>query len=103
MTGYIKVTTEELENQSNTANSELTKMQNLFDELNAKILKVSNYWTGDASDYHCESYRKEMQKVAEITARYKEHILDLRTMAGIYTEAEREAVNLADELPESTL
>ena len=101
--GYIKVTTEELENQSNVANSELTKMQSLFDELNTTILKVGNYWTGAASDFHCEAYKKQMQKVTEIVARYREHIVDLRTMAGIYTEAERQAVNLVDELPVSTL
>ena len=103
MVGYIKVTSEELDNQSNAANSELIKMQSLFDDLNAKITKVSNYWIGEASRVHCESYKKKMQTVTEILARYREHIVDLRTMAGLYSEAEQSAVNLADELPASTL
>ena len=103
LTGVIKVTTEELEAQAAAVDGEINKMSELFDGLDKRIGKIENYWLGAASEVHCGAYRKQLRQVEELLARYREHVIDLRTMAGVYVAAEQQAASLADELPVSTL
>lgn len=101
--GQILVTPERLQEQAGAVRTELGAMQGYFEELERLMNGTAAYWTGDAGDAHRRLYAGKLQKIEEIIRRYREQITDLEVMAGVYSEAEAAAVNIADMLPPSTL
>lgn len=97
--GRILVTPEALETQAGIVRTEVKNLQDAFNQMRNRIAETKNYWTGEAADEHRENYEKNKASIEEILERYKEHVRDLETMAGVYREAETAAKNMADELP----
>ena len=103
ITGHLTVTPEELTTQAEQVRSAATETKTCFEHLKNLVSETDHYWKGEAAEAHREGYYKNQTSIEEIIARYNEHVRDLEAMAGIYHEAETAAVNLADELPASTL
>jgi WXG100 family type VII secretion target len=101
--GTILVTTEELTAAAATLSTQLTKVQNCFEKMNATMSASASYWVGIAGDAHRKLYTDQKSAIAEILARYQEHISDLNEMAGVYSAAERDTEAQAEGLPELTL
>ena len=101
--GTLTVTPEALKAQSGAVENERKKMQAYFDDLRSLIEGSAGYWIGDAGEAHRQMYLSRIGKVEEMLARYREHVVDLQVMAGVYTEAEAQATAKADSLPPSTL
>lgn len=101
--GQILVTPERLEEQASVVRAELGEMQDNFQELERLMSGTSAYWIGEAGDAHRKLYTEKLQKIDEIIRRYQEQITDLEVMAGVYSQAETAAANVADTLPPSTL
>lgn len=101
--GQILVTPERLEEQAGVVRAELGEMQDNFQELERLMSGTSAYWIGEAGDAHRKLYTEKLQKIDEIIRRYQEQITDLEVMAGVYSQAETAAANVADTLPPSTL
>ncbi|MBR0208931.1 MAG: WXG100 family type VII secretion target [Oscillospiraceae bacterium] len=101
--GTLTVTPEALKAQSGAVENARKRMQSSFDDLRALIEGSSGYWVGDAGEMHRQMYMSRIGKVEEMLARYREHVVDLQIMAGVYTEAEAQATAAAEALPPSTL
>lgn len=98
-----EVTTEELVAQADQVRTAAKELQDSFDRMKSLIAQTENYWKGDAADAHRKGYDKNQTSIEEIVARYQEHVRDLEEMAGVYSAAEKQAADLADELPASTI
>ncbi|MCD7981726.1 MAG: WXG100 family type VII secretion target [Clostridiales bacterium] len=101
--GTLKVTPEELKTQSGKVRTRIQNLESSFETMRTLISGTAAYWTGSAAEAHREDYESKKGTIEEMINRYTEHVRDLETMAGVYQEAEAQAVNLADELPASSL
>jgi len=101
--GTLTVAPEALKAQSGAVENERKKMQACFDDLRSLIEGSSGYWIGEAGEAHRKMYLSRIGKVEGILSRYREHVVDLQVMAGVYTEAEAQAAAAGEALPPSTL
>ena len=103
MIGTLKVSPEEMQAAASELSGYVSTMNDCFREMKATMERSASYWVGEAGDAHRQMYQEQVAQTEEIIARYTEHVRDLNTMAGVYTEAELSAQMLADELPMSIL
>lgn len=101
--GQIVVTTDQLRTQAQVVESELGRMESQFERIKGLIDGSSTYWIGEAGDTHRKQYTARIGTVEEMFRRYREHIKDLREMAGVYEAAENAVKNAAESLPVSML
>ena len=95
----IRVTPQELKNQSNQVLSDIKSIEKHWKCIAAIVNGSKNYWEGDASKTHIRIYKDVDNDVTEIINRLKENPVKLQMMAGVYDEAEHTAENRAAELP----
>lgn len=103
MEGQIIVSTNELRTQANAVKAQLSKMRQSFEDLKSQMSGTQAYWIGEAGDAHRRMYTGKLEKIEEVLRRYTEQVRDLEIMAGVYEEAEAQALSAADSLPASTL
>ncbi len=101
--GVITVTPEEMVSAASELSGYVSTMNECFQQMKNTMAQTEGYWVGEAGEAHRKLYQEQVAKTEEIIARYTEHVRDLNAMAGVYTEAEQTAQNLADELPMSIL
>lgn len=99
MIGTLKVSPEEMASAASELSGYVANMNECFNQMKNIMLQSESYWVGDAGNAHRRLYQEQVQKTEEIIARYTEHVRDLNTMAGVYSEAESQAEAKADELP----
>lgn len=98
ISGRIVVTTEQLIDKANQAETYLGRMQSSFEILKKLMDGTTSFWTGQASDAHRDRYNSRLSRIDEMLQRYREHISDLREMAGVYDSSNREVENAIDDL-----
>ena len=94
----IKVDTNALKAKADTVTTEISAMEQRFDQLEAIIKKTASYWIGEAGDEHRRLYEEQKDEIDKIMRRLKEHPIDLKTMAGVYEKVETEAVTIGQSL-----
>lgn len=99
MIGTLKVSPEEMAAAASELSGYISKMSESFNQMKNTMAQSEGYWVGEAGEAHRKLYLDQVAKTEEIISRYTEHVRDLNTMAGVYTEAETTAQNKADELP----
>ena len=99
----IGVTTEALVEQASQVRTASQELEDAFARIRELMEGTSHYWKGEAADAHREGYRKEQSSIEQIVARYREHVADLKEMAGVFEDAERRSADLADGLPTPTI
>lgn len=77
----------------------IKEMRVSFEALENTIRKTQNYWIGEAGDAHRDFFYNHREEIEEIFKRLTEDVADLNQMAGVYTEADNEAKEMAEELP----
>lgn len=97
--GTLKVHPEQMQAAAAELAGYVQNMNNCFQTMKQTMQNTVNYWTGDASNAHRKLYTEQVAKTEEFIARCQEHIRDLNTMAGVYTEAEQSAQAQLEELP----
>lgn len=95
----IRVTPQELKNQSNQVASDIKSIENHWKSIESIIKGTKNYWEGDASNTHIRLYKDVADDVREILKRLKGNPIKLQMMAGVYDEAEHAAETQAAGLP----
>ena len=75
------------------------RMQSRFDELDRIINRTSGYWNGDAGDKYRSVFGDDKDERTRIINRLQEHVTDLRAMAGVYAQTEKEVASIAQSLP----
>ena len=103
MIGTLKVSPEEMQAAASELSGYVSAMEQSFQAMRNVMDGSASYWVGVAGDAHRQLYQQQVSKTEEIIARYSEHVADLNTMAGVYTEAEASAQSRAEELPNSIL
>lgn len=103
MIGTLKVTPEEMQAAASELSGYVSTMNECFQQMKSTMEQTAGYWVGEAGNAHRQMYQEQVAKTEEIIARYTEHVRDLNTMAGVYTEAEHTAQTTAEELPMSIL
>lgn len=99
MIGTLKVSPEEMQAAASELSGYVSTMNECFQQMKNTMSQTASYWVGEAGNAHRALYQEQVQKTEEIIARYTEHVRDLNTMAGVYSEAESQAEAKADELP----
>lgn len=95
----IRVDTEALKGKAGTVSGLVSRMESQLDELNRMIERTSVYWIGEGGNAKREDYAKKRVIVETMVRRLREYPEDLLQMAGIYEDAENEAVQLPQSLP----
>lgn len=95
----IKVSTEELLGGAEQVQNTIINMEKRFAIIEDAVHRSEGYWRGEAAELHLELYEKLKPEIDEIMKRLKEHVIDLRTMAQVYTEGEREVKQVIHDLP----
>ena len=103
MIGKLLVSPEDMQKAASTLSTQVNNMNTCFEQMKITMQQTVSYWVGEAGEAHRKLYEQQVEKTQEIIARYTEHVNDLNTMAGVYSEAETRAATLAEELPTSTL
>ncbi len=98
MEGRIVVKTETLVSQSEEVSKQILNTENAFNELKSLVSSTSSYWIGEAGEAHRTNYMNRQSEVETAIRRLREHVVDLKTMAGVYDEAERAAQSEAQSL-----
>ena len=98
MDGHIKVNTATLHNQANTVANLINMVKENFSTLQETVNGTNSYWIGEAGDAHREKYAKQQSKFDEAIRRLTENVTDLRIMAGVYDDTERQALSEAESL-----
>ena len=98
MDGQIIVKTEVLVSQSEEVSKQISNTENAFSELKNLISATSSYWIGEAGEVHRTNYMNRESDVETAIRRLREHVVDLKTMAGVYDEAEKTAQSEAQNL-----
>lgn len=99
MIGRLKVSPEQMQASAAELSGYIRDMEASFRTIQRTMENTRNYWTGEGRDAHHKLYTDEQSFIEEFLARCAEHVTDLNTMAGVYSEAEQTATAVAEELP----
>lgn len=103
MIGTLKVSPEEMQAASAELAGYVRTMSGCFETMKRIMNGTDAYWNGEAAQAHRALYDEQVPKTEEFIARCNEHVADLNTMAGVYSQAEQTATAKAEELPVSNL
>lgn len=93
MDGTIKVSYEVLRTKSEEVLNYITKLTDQFSEMKTLMDGTQSYWIGEAGTTHRNNYQKKQPDVENALNRLKEHVTDLRSIAGIYESVEKNIVS----------
>jgi len=94
----LRVTPAEIRTAADTIRSAAASLRKSIAEADEAVLSCSSFWEGEASEKHRTMYADLKEKINEAAARVEEYPAKLLSMAGVYTEAEESAGELAGSL-----
>lgn len=95
----LTVDPEVMRQKSVTTGNKINEMKKAFEALEATVNKTNNYWIGEAGDAHREFFHSSKPEIEEMFQRLSEHARELGEMAATYSDAERQATQLSEDLP----
>ena len=98
MDGQIIVTTETLVSQADEVAKLIADTENSFRDLKSLVNSTGSYWVGEAGDANRQKYNKQEPNIDVAIRRLREHVKDLKAMAGVYDTTERAAETEAENL-----
>ncbi|MCI9612115.1 MAG: hypothetical protein HFH33_08830 [Eubacterium sp.] len=99
----IKVSPGQLRQQAEQISQQIANAQKSFQHLCDTAGAAKHYWEGDAADVAGRLFQETKQQADASFRRMKEHPFRLLQMAGIYSEAEQQAAELSNSLPEDAI
>lgn len=97
--GGLRVTPEEMLKKAAEVESYVKRIESRFQELDRIVNRTSGYWNGDAGDKYRKVYGDDKDERTRIINRLSEHVADLRAMAGVYSQTEKDVETIANSLP----
>ncbi len=97
--GGLRVTPEEMLKKASEVEAYVQRIEGRFQELDRIVNRTSGYWNGDAGDKYRRVYGDDRDERTRIINRLREHVTDLRAMAGVYSQTEKEVEAIAESLP----
>ncbi len=99
---HVKVDPRKLLEESRAVESTVSAIKKDFDYVRS-IVNGTSYWQGDAEKKHKKIFSDNEEDIREILKRLGEHPVDLRKMAGVYSDAEQENEQRANRLPDGVI
>lgn len=99
----LKVSPDELRRGAGRIEQQIANAQKSWQRLYETAASSRHYWEGDAADYGRRLLEETKQEAEAAFSRLREHPSRLLEMAGIYIEAEQEAAELANSLPDDAI
>lgn len=99
----IKVATDILVSRAGDATQKINAMDNRLKEIAQVVKGTRSYWIGDAGDTCRNQYESEQAQINELIERLKKQPKTLLSIAGVYVDTEREAVNVSTPLPDNVI
>lgn len=99
----LMVTPERLLEKAAAAEQSVCRMQQSFDALGDCVSRTSGYWIGEAADAHRSYFTERKGEIQEMFERLNGELSNLRSMAMVYTQAEREVTAVAEDLPSDVI
>lgn len=88
----LKVNTDQLLSNANNVEEKIRKMERVFSDMEQKINAVRDFWEGDGASACMAAYGEKKEVVDTALRRFHENVMNLREIAGVYEQTEREAV-----------
>ena len=88
----LRVTPEVLKSKSVEVEDEIKSLESEFRSIQDIVTKTRGYWIGAAGERARTEVDNQKDEIDTILNRFREHPVKLMTMAGVYDEAERQAV-----------
>ena len=99
----LKVTPGELQRHAAELERQIANAQRNWKGLCETVRASRYYWEGEAGDRGRKLLDDRMEDVQAVLSRLSEHPSDLLEMAGIYTDTETKALNLAGTLSDHVI
>ena len=95
----ISVKTNEMRQVASDLESKITASKTAFKELDKLAKGVVRYWEGAGETEHINVYNKKLDVTGPYIQAFFDSVNNLRTIAGIYDDAEKAAIETVEELP----
>ncbi|WP_455713942.1 WXG100 family type VII secretion target [Anaerosporobacter sp.] len=89
MEGIIKVTPEQLTATADTFSTKGKTVSSLTSEMTTLAVGLSSIWTGEAANAYRNKFKSLDADIQKINKMIQEHAADLKTMASVYSKAEK--------------
>lgn len=90
MSIVLKVDPEILKAKAEEVSSQIKKVEGTMDDIQKIVANSTGYWIGAAGDKARKSFKNMENEARTVIKRFNEHPKDLLTMAGVYSETERQ-------------
>ena len=94
----LEVKPEELEIIASEAENHIQNLKNELAKAEQVVTRSTSYWEAEGNTAYLQSYRSKSTNMGHYLQKFSDHITDLRTIAGIYKEAESKAVEISQSL-----
>lgn len=94
----IKVTPENLKTISADVEQKIKSVENAFEQLEEIVQRTSVYWEGEGQRRFLQSYEIRGDDYKRIFLSFREHMINLQRIAGVYEEAENDNQDFSQEL-----
>lgn len=95
----LKVSPDTLKSKAQEIQSQISRFESYWNQLDQIVRNTKGYWIGDASNSHQRQMRDYEEDVRRLVLRLKKHPSDLLKMAGIYEKVEETVEKTANTLP----
>lgn len=88
----IRVKTEQLVSVAGSVESKIQRLERVFSDIERQVNATRQYWEGDGAVAFQAAYRGKQETIRTAFRRFRENVEDLHEIAGVYRQAEQEAV-----------
>ena len=99
----IRVTPSVLNTAFSDVSVKLTQVQEAFAEIHTKVSNTATYWEGDGHNSMVEYYSLREDDYIRIFNGFRQHIDNLKVIAGVYDQQERINESVAMVLPSDVI
>jgi uncharacterized protein YukE len=85
----LKVKTEVLKSKASEVERDIKSLETQFNNIQDIVARSTGYWVGNAGDKARKEFDSQKDDTDKVIRRFKEHPVDLLTMAGVYDENEQ--------------
>ena len=94
----LKVNTDILISTSEQVEEKIKKASEAFARIEETIKGSRVYWDGEGNNKYIKAYNHKKEEIDCALNRFREHVTDLKTIAGVYAEAETAVTERNNEL-----
>ena len=88
----IKVKTEKLVSTAGEVEIRIQRVEQAFRNIEQTIEASRSYWQGEGASAHMKAYRKKVEVIQTALKRFRENVIDLQSIAGVYEKNETEVL-----------